>query len=166
MVGGWVVSDLDEGGRIFRFNAETSRFLVGTSFQPCVEGDGPAGVRVQASGLVELSQSPPLARRAEVHRKIAVTSALASCFTRVPAIPLSCFPISAALPFVANGLRLVAKTFSGEPAAVFLQHVRSCQLYCVAGSLWGRPHFFAHALETAACHDGKDLLRCTVRSHR
>ncbi len=114
------------------------------------------------AGLPRCASSP----MPEIPRKIAVTSAWHRCFTFVPAIPLSCFSTTAALPFVVNGLRLVTKAFSAEPGADSLRPVRSYQLCGVAGSLWGRPHFFARQVETAACHDGNDLLRCTVRSHR
>jgi hypothetical protein len=61
------------------------------------------------------------------------------------------FSIRIGMQFNANSLRLVANTFSFERAVCLTRLVRSYQLCCVAGSLWGRPHFLAPDGQQAAC---------------
>jgi hypothetical protein len=50
------------------------------------------------------------------------------------------------LQFIANSSRLVANAFSSEQVVFLSCLVRSYQLCCVAGSLWGRPHFYVGAM--------------------
>ena len=71
----------------------------------------------------------------------AVTFPRRRCCPSMSAASSGPFSIPIALPFVANTLQLVANAFPPEHVAFLTRLVRSYQLCCVAGSLWGRPHF-------------------------
>ena len=61
--------------------------------------------------------------------------------------------------FAAGSRGFVASPFSRAAQAVFSRPVRSYQLCCVAGSLWGRPHVFSPAGPHAACTAGSRFVR-------
>jgi len=63
--------------------------------------------------------------------------------------------------FIAPARAFVAKAFSGGRAGLLFLSVRSSnQLWDVAGSLWGRPHFFPHRPgKEAACFAGAVFVR-------
>jgi len=68
--------------------------------------------------------------------------------------------ISSAPPFIAAVRAFVAQAFSAGPAGLMYPSVRSSQLWDVAGSLWGRPHFLLPAeAKEAACFADADSVR-------
>ena len=68
--------------------------------------------------------------------------------------------IASAPPFIAAVRSFVAKAFPTGPAGLMYPSVRSNQLWDVAGSLWGRPHFFYDPVgKEAACFADADSVR-------
>jgi hypothetical protein len=68
--------------------------------------------------------------------------------------------ISSAPPFIAAVRSFVAQAFSVGPAGLMYPSVRSSQLWDVAGSLWGRPHFSYDLVgKEAACFADADSVR-------
>jgi hypothetical protein len=73
---------------------------------------------------------------------------------------LSRLSIASAPPFMGSVRSFAAKAFSAGPAGLMYPSVRSSQLWDVAGSLWGRPHFSYDPVgKEAACFADADSVR-------